>query len=46
MTQTQEVKCPKCGYVGTAMAVEYNGKRVVLDACNKCGTKLTDWVEV
>jgi DNA-directed RNA polymerase subunit RPC12/RpoP len=46
MTQFQEVECPNCGYIGTAMTVEYNGKQVVFDACNKCGTKLTDWQEV
>ena len=43
---TREVKCPKCGCVGTAVAVEYNGKRVVFDACRFCGTKLTEWTEI
>lgn len=43
---TREVKCPKCGHVGTVMSVEYNDKRVVFDACRICGTKLTEWTEI
>ena len=42
----KEVKCPKCGRVYTAMAVEYNEKRVVFDVCSRCGIKLTDWEEI
>ena len=41
----KQVICSKCGWVGTAMSVEYNDKRVVFDACNMCSTKLTDWEE-
>lgn len=43
---TKGVKCPKCGYIQTAFSVEYNGKRVVFDACRICGTKLTEWIEI
>lgn len=37
-----ERTCPKCGYTGTCMIIRYNNKKIVLDACIVCGTKLTD----
>lgn len=36
-----QVKCPKCGYIGTAIITSHMGKKVVFDACYKCGTKTT-----
>lgn len=37
-----QVKCPKCGYEGTAIVTTHMGKKVVMDACYKCGAKTTN----
>ena len=36
-----ETICPNCGNKGTAFITEYMGRKVVFDACSKCGTKTT-----
>lgn len=36
-----EVTCPNCGNKGTAFITEHLGRRIVFDACYKCGTKTT-----
>lgn len=39
---TIEKTCPQCGLTWTCFTVEYNDRKVVFDACQKCGIKLTD----
>lgn len=40
------IKCPKCGINNEILIVKYGNKnnyrKVVFDACLKCGCKLTD----
>ena len=36
-----ETKCPNCGAIGTAFITQQMGRKIVFDACNKCGTKTT-----
>ena len=36
-----EVKCPNCGVIVTAFITRTAVRKVVFDACNKCGTKTT-----
>lgn len=33
--------CPNCGAIGTAFITSNNGRKIVFDACNKCGAKTT-----
>lgn len=37
-----QVKCPRCGYEGTAIITTHMGRKVVMDACYKCGMKTTN----
>lgn len=37
-----QVKCHRCGYEGTAIITECLGRKVVMDACYKCGMKTTN----
>ena len=36
-----ETICPNCGYKGTAFIKRTTVRKIVFDACNKCGTKTT-----
>jgi ribosomal protein S27E len=33
--------CPNCGNEGTAFITRTAERKIVFDACNKCGTKTT-----
>lgn len=37
-----QTKCPRCGYIGTAIITQHMGRKVVMDACYKCGMKTTN----
>ena len=37
-----QVKCPKCKTTYTAIITQHLGRKVVFDACTKCGIKLTN----
>ena len=36
-----ETTCPNCGNKGTAFITRTSVRKIVFDACNKCGTKTT-----
>ena len=36
-----ETICPNCGNKGTAFIIRTAVRKIVFDACNKCGTKTT-----
>ena len=36
-----ETICPNCGNKGTAFITRTAVRKIVFDACNKCGTKTT-----